>query len=217
MKLAAVLAVYPHLLLDFDGPVCTAYTAMTSGEVTAELAGALGVPDAGDDPLRLLHSVHASAPELSSRAERTLTALERRAVAGAVPTTGLLDLLTRAAGLDRPAIVVSNTGEAAVTDFVQAHGLDTLLAGVVARTRPDPALLMPGPHLLEAAADRLGADPGECALLGDSPTAVGAARRVGAAAIAFANRPGRAPALSSAGPDALIHSLSQVTAALRPL
>jgi HAD superfamily hydrolase (TIGR01509 family) len=223
VRLPGLLATHPYLLLDFDGPMCAVFTAMSSAEVTAELAAALAVHGfelprpLRDDPFAVLYRVHEEAPHLSAVAEGALTSLERRAVAGARPTAGLLELLQRLADLKRKVIVVSNNSESAVSDFVHAQELHHLLAGTVARSQSDPNLLKPNPFLVEIAASRLGVEPAACVLLGDSVTDVAAAKQAGAASIAFANKPGKTPALSAVGPDALIHGLDQINDALRPV
>jgi HAD superfamily hydrolase (TIGR01509 family) len=222
VSLSDVLARSKHILLDFDGPMCATFSAISSADATRELGELLArhnvqVPayllDAAD-PFALLYFVAMNAPQHSVMIERALTALEVAGVKSAQPTPGLRDLLHVLTRSGRTVTVVSNNSAAAVRAFVEAEGLGDCFRGVVARVDPDPSLLKPNPHLLLQAAAALGAPPASCALLGDSVTDVEAARRAGAGSIAFANKPDKRDPLLAAGPDALISSLRDVVTAL---
>ncbi|WP_445187204.1 HAD family hydrolase [Pseudonocardia sp. Cha107L01] len=222
MSLADVLAHSKHILLDFDGPMCATFSAISSAEATRELGNILArhevrVPayllDTAD-PFALLYYVAINVPQHSAMIEQALTALEVAGVKSAQPTAGLRDLLGALTRTDRTVTVVSNNSAAAVADFVKAEDLGGYIHGIVARTDPDPRLLKPDPHLLLQAAAALGAPPAICALLGDSVTDVEAARRAGTGSIAFANKPDKRDPLLAASPNALISSLRDVANAL---
>jgi HAD superfamily hydrolase (TIGR01509 family) len=222
VSLSDVLARSKHILLDFDGPMCATFSAISSAEATRELGALLArhhvqVPayllDAAD-PFALLYYVAMNAPQRSAMIEQALTALEVAGVKSAQPTAGLRDLLEALARTGRTVTVVSNNSAAAVRAFVDAEDLGGYVHSIVARTDPDPRLLKPDPHLLLQAAATLGAPPSTCTLLGDSVTDVEAARRAGTESIAFANKPDKRDPLLSAGPDALISSLRDVVRAL---
>lgn len=222
MTLHDVLATKPNLLLDFDGPMCSVFSTITSADATRELTAALvsngvAVPDKireTHDPFMLLYHVAAVAPEYSELAQVALVDLERAAVQSAQPTHGLRLMLETLLSTGHTVAVVSNNSQAAVADFITAQGLQPFISGVSARESPDPALLKPNPHLLRQAAHNLGLQLNSCVLLGDSVTDIQASRRAGTAAIAFANKPGKQQVLAATNPDALITSLSQVTEAL---
>jgi HAD superfamily hydrolase (TIGR01509 family) len=222
VSLSDVLARAKHVLLDFDGPICATFRAISSAEATRELGELLArhhvqVPayllDAAD-PFALLHYVAMNAPQHSAMIEQALAALEVAGVKSAQPTPGLRDLLHALTRSGHTVTVVSNNSAAAVDSFLDAEGLRDYFHGVVARVDPDPSLLKPNPHLLLQAAAALGVPPASCALLGDSVTDVEAARCAGAGSIAFANKPDKRDPLLAAGPDALISSLRDVVAAL---
>ena len=222
MNLPVVLARTRHLLLDFDGPMCSTFSAVSSATATHALSNVLR--DHGlrapsylldtADPFALLYYVAANDPHLAATAERALTGLEVAGVKSAQPTPGLRDLLTALVSTGRTVTVVSNNSETAVRAFLDAEDLGAFFRGIAARTDPDPRLLKPDPHLLLTAASELEADLPTCTLLGDSATDVEAAHRAGSGSIAYANRPDKRDGLLSMRPSALISSLHDVTACL---
>ena len=56
--------------------------------------------------------------------------------------------------------------------------------------------------------------PGHCAMIGDSPSDVTAARQARVAVIGYASRPGKSELLADAGPDVIIADLAEITTAL---
>ncbi|GAB7041541.1 hypothetical protein JCM9533A_53910 [Catenuloplanes niger JCM 9533] len=85
---------------------------------------------------------------------------------------------------------------------------------VVGRAYADPARMKPDPAPVLAAMRELNAEPGECVLIGDSISDLTAARRAGVAAIAFANKPGKAERLADAavvvpGMDRIVAAIEQ--------
>jgi HAD superfamily hydrolase (TIGR01509 family) len=212
----------PHVLLDFDGPMCATFSGISSAAATHELGDLLAqhgvnVPNyllETADPFALLYYVAANAPEHSAAAEQALTKLEITGVSTAQPTPGLRALLDALTSTGHTVTVVSNNSAPAVHAFVDAEHLNGAIRGVVARTEADPSLLKPDPHLLLLAARTLGAAPATCLLLGDSVTDVEAAHRAGTGSIAFANRPDKRDRFLAASPDAMVSSLLDVAAAL---
>jgi phosphoglycolate phosphatase len=79
----------------------------------------------------------------------------------------------------------------------------------------DPALLKPSPHLVQQAITGLNAPSAECVLIGDSTTDMQAAALAGTASIGYANKPGKATSLATAGAAAIVGSLADVVLALR--
>jgi phosphoglycolate phosphatase len=222
VTLAELLARCPNILLDFDGPVCSVFTSLTSEEVSRRLyvrlhqAGApLSDGSAPADPFDVLHRVKSVAPRFSDLAESALSELELEAVRTARPTIHVIELLQALADAERHVVIVSNNGVAAIEHFLAEHSLRAYVAGVAARISPNPDILKPHPHLLLSAASQLGVEPDSCVLLGDSVTDVQAAHRVGAGSIAFANRPRKRKPLCEAAPDVVVSDLSEVVAALK--
>lgn len=100
------------------------------------------------------------------------------ALAGIAPRPGALELLTRLAGAGVPVAVASNSQREFVQRTLDGAGLlDGRFAAVVSVedvVRPKPA-----PDIYLEACRRLGAEPGACAALEDSPTGVAAAVSAG--------------------------------------
>ena len=88
---------------------------------------------------------------------------------------------------------------------------------IAGRTEPDPRLLKPHPHLILRALDALGSDPATCALVGDSISDIQAAQKANTASIGFANKPGKAERLQSAGADAIVVTMTELYGALLAL
>ncbi len=222
MTLRALLARTEHLFIDFDGPMCSTFSAISSADASRELGELLahhGLPVPSylidtADPFALLYYVAANAPHLADTAHGALTSLEVSGVKTAQPTPGLRDLLVQVAHTDRTATVVSNNSEACVRAFLDAEHLADHIHRISARTESDPRLLKPEPHLLLNAIESLGATPTACTLLGDSATDIEAAHRARTGSIAFANKPDKRDQLLAGRPNALVASLHDITAAL---
>jgi HAD superfamily hydrolase (TIGR01509 family) len=101
--------------------------------------------------------------------------------AGVEPMPGVVDLLAalRAAGV--PVALVSNSRRGFVERGLRSAGLDGAFAVIV--TAEEVARPKPAPDAYVAAAVALGAPPGECAVLEDSPTGLAAGRAAGALTI----------------------------------
>jgi HAD superfamily hydrolase (TIGR01509 family) len=101
--------------------------------------------------------------------------------AGVEPMLGAVDLLgaLRAAGI--PVGLVSNSRRGFVERGLRSAGLEDAFAVIV--TAEEVARPKPAPDAYVAAAVALGAAPGECAVLEDSPTGLAAGRAAGALTI----------------------------------
>ncbi|MEU7679733.1 HAD-IA family hydrolase, partial [Micromonospora taraxaci] len=115
----------------------------------------------------------------------------------------------------RQLAIVSNNTSASVRAYLDRVRLTELVQHVEARDPSDPSLMKPSPHLIERAAQALGVEPDGCTLIGDQTTDVQAARSIGAASIGYANKPGKAHDLSTAGADAVIAHINELTDAIR--
>jgi HAD superfamily hydrolase (TIGR01509 family) len=107
---------------------------------------------------------------------------------GVEPMPGVVALLAALADADVPVGLVSNSRRGFVERGLLAGGLQDAFAVIVSSddvARPKPA---PDAYLVAAAA--LGADPGACAVLEDSPTGLAAARASGALTIGIPSLPG---------------------------
>ena len=144
----------------------------TSGDRTAAiLARLLGQPERGHELAREMGEI------LFAQAEHP-----------AHPMPGALALLdtVEAAGLRRG--LASNSPRTFVDRVVDAAGIRDRFDAIL--TVDDVARPKPAPDLYLALAAALGADPGDCVALEDSPTGVAAARAAGVYTIGVPSLPG---------------------------
>ena len=209
---AAVLARTSAVLLDFDGPICSVFSAFSPAAVAEELRARLKLVDAPttSEPFEILSYVARSEPSVGPRAEAELALLETRAVAQARPTPGAAALLQHLDDSGRPVVVVSNNSVAAIWSYLDQHDLARYVAAVSARIEPDPNLLKPDPHLLFRAAEILGLGIRGCAMVGDSSTDIAAAHAAGAPVIAYANKSGKRERFERLRPDAIIDDMAEL-------
>jgi beta-phosphoglucomutase-like phosphatase (HAD superfamily) len=211
-----------HLLLDFDGPICSIFAGLPAATVADRLRKLFGdhaqLPDEiarTPDPLEVFAYAATVSEDLAARVETEMTDQELAAVATAAPTPYVHEVVTACQNSGRSVAVVSNNSAAAVHSYLARHGLDDRISLVVARTNHDPALLKPSPHLITRAVDALDAEPGECTLVGDSVTDVQGAHLANVQSIGYANKPGKRERLTDAGADAIINSLADLALKLR--
>lgn len=123
-EFASVLAPVRHVLLDFDGPVCSVFAGVPAADVARRLAELLTGPDGrppGDeltDLLAMLRHIADVRPELVPAADDALVQLEVEAVAQARPTEGAVQFLEACAASDRQVWLVSNNATAALDWYV---------------------------------------------------------------------------------------------------
>jgi phosphoglycolate phosphatase len=211
-----------HLLLDFDGPICSIFAGLPAATVADRLRKLLGdhaqLPDniaRTPDPFEVFAYAATVSEDLAVRIETEMTDQELTAVATAVPTPYVHEVVTACQNSGRSVAIVSNNSDAAVHSYLARHGLDDRISLVVARTNHDPALLKPSPHLISQAVHALNVEPGECTLVGDSVTDIQAARLATVQSIGYANKPGKQERFKAAGAHAIIGSLADLALKLR--
>jgi phosphoglycolate phosphatase len=212
-----------HVLLDFDGPVCSVFAGLPAPAVAEMYRAALRqVPvklpaevHGLDDPLEVFRQIANLEPDAAKTAQAILTKLETRAVRSARPTVGAADLMATAQVTGRTVAIVSNNSSAAIAAYLADHELTRHVTGIVGRDDADPALMKPSPYRVRMAISQLDADPGSAFLVGDSATDVPAGLLAGVSVIGFANKPGKADVLARAGADAVTSRLSDISIALR--
>jgi HAD superfamily hydrolase (TIGR01662 family) len=210
--LAAVLARTSNVLLDFDGPVCSVFSDFPPAQVAAELRARLDL-DAmppTTEPFDVLRYVAHNRPTSAARAEAELARMETIAIATAEPTPGAADALRHFADSGRSVVVVSNNSTNAIRAYLDQHDLGRYVAGVSARTDPDPNLLKPNPHLLRRAIELLESTSSNCLMIGDSLTDIEAARAAGSPGIAYANKPAKWERFAPQQPDAIIGHMTEL-------
>jgi phosphoglycolate phosphatase len=212
-----------HVLLDFDGPVCSVFAGLPAPAVAEMYRAALRrVPvqlpaevQELNDPLEVFRQVAELRPDAAAPAQSILTNLEVRAARAARPTPGSSRLMAAAQSTGRTVAIVSNNSSAAITAYLKGRNLASYVTAIVGRDDADPALMKPNPYRVRMAISQLGAQPSQAFLVGDSATDVPAGRLAGVAVIGFANKPGKTDLLAQAGADAVTTSLSDISTALR--
>ena len=211
-----------HLLLDFDGPICSIFAGLPAATIADRLRKIFGdhalMPDEvarTADPFAVFAYAATISEDLAARVEAEMTDQELAAVPTAAPTPYVHEVVTACQNSGRSLAVVSNNSARTVHAYLTRHGLDDRIGLVVARTGHDPALLKPSPHLITRAVEALDAEPDECAIVGDSVTDIQAARLARVHSIGYANEPGKRERFAEAGADAIISSLADLALRLR--
>ncbi|KIQ62920.1 hypothetical protein TR51_28970 [Kitasatospora griseola] len=221
-SLGDVLRPVKHVLLDFDGPVCSVFAGLPAPEVARRLR--LGLLAAGEqaptesetetDPLALLRLIADARPDLAAAADSTLASLETEAVRIGRPNPGGESVLRACARSGRSVSVVSNNAGAAIEAYLIDQGLSGYVAGVFGRAPGNPSSMKPNPRLLLEAMDAAGSRPEECVFIGDAARDVEAGDAAGVATIGYANKPGKEAKLAAAGAVIIVDSMQVIADAL---
>ncbi|MEV3872373.1 HAD-IA family hydrolase [Streptomyces sp. NPDC049906] len=222
-ELTDVLRPARHVLLDFDGPVCSVFAGLPAPEVARLLYGSLAkevddLPAAWadeSDPFVLLHAVADEHPALTPLADAYLAQLEEEAVRVARPTPGAESLLHACRDTGRAVWVVSNNAGAAISEYLAAHQLHQLVAGVFGRVPGDPSSMKPNPQLLDDAIRAAGTTARACVFIGDAARDVEAGTAAGMPTIGYANKPHKPAKLATAGAAVVTDSMTVIARAVR--
>jgi len=211
-----------HLLLDFDGPICSIFAGLPAATIADRLRKLLGdhasIPEdiaRTADPFEVFAYAATLSEDLAARVEAEMTGQELSAVPTAAPTPYVHEVVTACQNSGRSVTVVSNNSARTVHAYLTRHGLNDRIGLVIARTSANPALLKPSPHLITQAVDALNAESGECTLVGDSVTDIQAAHLARVQSIGYANEPGKHERFTAAGAGAVIYSLTDLALRLR--
>jgi beta-phosphoglucomutase-like phosphatase (HAD superfamily) len=210
-----------HLLLDFDGPVCTLYPDQSAAMVARRLLTTVATLSVAPpepiaktaDPLAVLSFATTISPDLAARIESDLSDQELTAAATATPAGHIHDLITSCRDSSRTVTVISQISARAVNSYLERNSLAGAVDLVLARDRPSP--LTSDADLIKSAFVHLNTAPVECALVTASAVALKAARLAGVHAIGYARASDALEALTAAGADALIPSLADLALRLR--
>jgi beta-phosphoglucomutase-like phosphatase (HAD superfamily) len=208
-----------HLVLDFDGTLCTQYTRQpsqqTADQLRAIITSAADIPGnvrASGDPLAVLAHAAGISPEIAERVEVELTRQELSAVTTAQPTGYSHDLITSAREGNRTVTIISTCSADAVRSYLERASLDEQVACVCARVSGGTAPSWDG--LISQALTELNADPDDCALIARSADVLHSATEAGMPTISYAPVPATGgPASSST--DATVTSLADLVLRLR--
>ncbi len=209
---------YPFVLFDLDGTVVDSGAIILASmrHATREVLGreysdeellqAVGGPG-------LEAQMRTLAPEHAERLVDVYRAHNLPLHEGLEACAGMADVLTRLHGEGRRLGVVTakhrSTVELAFARVPLGHLFETVVGGdETERHKPDPQPLL-------LAADRLGAEPGETAYVGDSPFDVRAAKAAGMHAVAVTwGRIHDRARLEAEEPDAIVDSAEELFAVL---
>jgi phosphoglycolate phosphatase len=217
-----ILSQTHHLLISFDGPICSLFTATAAARVADRLREVLAqdgarVPSAIEQSVSWLEilSYASVSSNLAARIESELAAMECTAVTTVVLTPYVHDVLTACHDSARPVAIISNHSAAAVRMYLVQHDLDGQIRLTVARTGPDATVLRSWPDLIELAVTRLGAQVQDCVLVGSAVTDIQSAHAAGIKSIGYARTPRDADDLADAGAGAIIVSMVDLALRLR--
>ena len=219
MTAAELLGQADALLLDFDGPVCSVFAGIPASVVANQLrtvladAGHTDLPEpdaASVDPFDVLEYAASLSEDDARYVEAAFTAHEVEAMTTATTTEGAHELIQTWHRSGRPVAIVSNNSAAAISAYLDFHGIRPLIAGVSARESSDVSLLKPNPYLLTQAVLAFGIPADRCVFVGDSRTDIEAAKAAGVRSIGYANKPGKHEAFTHAGADAITEVLTEL-------
>lgn len=221
--LGELIARTRHVLLDFDGPICSVFAGTTAPAVASRLskvlAGAGITPPTEvaetDDPFDVLRYALAHASELVADVEAAFRAEEVAAAATAAPTPGAAQTIHACHDTGRAVAIVSNNSDDAVHAYLATHHLAGQIDYISARTPADATRLKPHPHLVTQATHALGAEPATCVLIGDSITDIQAAHAAGVPAIGYANKASKPARFADTGAHGVITHMIDLATALR--
>ncbi|MFE6744657.1 HAD family hydrolase [Kitasatospora purpeofusca] len=223
-QLADVLRPVKHVLLDFDGPVCSVFAGLPASDVAKRLREGLcavggqcsAEREDETDPLALLRSIANARPELTERADAALAVLETEAIQIARPNLGGESVLRACARSGRSVSVVSNNAGPAIEAYLRGRGLIDSVVGVFGRALGDPSSMKPSPRLLTEAMQALGSDSVDCVFIGDAVRDVEAGHAAGVPTIGYANKPGKNTKLATAGAVAVVDSMQLIADSMMP-
>ncbi len=212
-----------HLLIDFDGPICSLFAGTPTAPIADRLRAVIMrkevlIPrdiENTADWFEILAYAVSVGPGVGLAVEAALTELETEAVASASPTPYIEDVMAACRESGRAIAVISNNSAGAVRSYLNAHDLAGHISAVAARTGPDPTILKPSPHLVREAASALGESQSTCTVVGDSQSDIQSARAAGALSIGYARTNADADYLADAGADAVILTLADLALRLR--
>ena len=218
-----ILSETQHLLISFDGPVCSLFTGMTVARIADGLREVFAqegvrVPytiEHTGNWLEILSSAASVSPDLAVRVESKLTAMESAAVTTAAPTPYVHEVLTACRDSARPVAIISSHSAAAVRAYLDLHDLYGQIRRIAARTGPDPAVLKHRPGMIGLAVTGLDTQSPACALVSSSPTDIHAAHAAGMHSIGYARTSRDSDHLVDAGADAIIVSMADLALRLR--
>lgn len=223
--LAAALDSAKCVFFDFDGPICRLFAAHPAAGVAERLLALLAdrAPGLLDEetyepnhPHSILTAVLRAAPdqEVIRAAEQLLTEAEQTAARSAEPTRDAGAVTEELRRHGRTLAITSNNSATAIRDYLGRHGLAEHFSTHVHGRQADPIRLKPDPDCLLRALKSTGTTPGECLMIGDTPSDWEAAKEARVAFIGYAHAPRKADALEQAGVRLIVGSMKEMLDAI---
>lgn len=219
---AELVAQAQAVLLDFDGPICSVFAGYRAHEVAAEImkraaaAGYLLRPDDPDDPISVYKATTGMDPDVIAAVEDALVEEESTALSRTEPHPGVPELVRQLHTAGHRLVIVTNNGAGPVSTFIERHGLAGDVEKVIGRDPRRPSLLKPSPDSILRALAHLDLPPEHGVFVGDSTSDVDAGHAAGLPVVGYANKPGKDQRLRDADADAIITSMGDLVATLRP-
>jgi phosphoglycolate phosphatase-like HAD superfamily hydrolase len=114
--------------------------------------------------------------------------------------------------------ITTNNAPVAVEVYLKDHGLDVFFEWrVYGRVAEDPAAMKPDPDCLLRAIDASGLRPGECLMVGDSPSDAAAAKSAGVPFLGYARSADRVARLRAVDPHPVVVGMPLLVAAAMTL
>lgn len=225
MDLTEMLSRTRVLLLDFDGPVCSIFSALPAPAAATRLsrliAEHLGEPHpmpTDDDPLALLNVVaQLDDAALLRRVEDELRRTEVEAAQDALPTPHAAEAMQAANAAGHQIAIVSNNSTEAIAVYLKRQALEPYVATVFGRPYAAPNLMKPNPHGLLTTMKAPGVQGNQSVLVDDSVSGMHAAKAAETYSIGFANRPEKAETLAIAGAHAVVEDMALISDAYSAL
>jgi beta-phosphoglucomutase-like phosphatase (HAD superfamily) len=162
-----------HVLIAFDGPLCTVFDPNAARSAAQRLRILLG-PDLPRsvartaDPFEVLRYAGTCGEHTAHVVERQLSWLEAEAVASGQAAEGAVDAVHTLHLCGHTVTVVGNQSVEAIRSFVVVHDLVDEVRWISARGIGRTTKLLPDPFLLTEAVEALGTVPRRCLFVGAS-------------------------------------------------
>lgn len=156
-----------HVLIGFDGPLCTVFDP-SAARATAERLRLLlgsGLPRKvvrADDPFEVLRYANTCGENTAYVLERQLSAYEAEAVAFGAATEGAVDAVRTLNASGHSVTAVGNQSMQTIRSFLAVHDLLDTVRRVSGRVDARTTRLLPDPFLLNQVVEALGTVPERC-------------------------------------------------------
>ena len=214
-SVAGLLADRQHVLVGFDGPVCSVFSPRARRAAADRLRVWLGTdlsPEllAADDPFTVLRHGRSRHGTTAYLMDREFRIQELAAVATATATPGALDAVRALTVSGHTVTVVANNSFDAVSTYLAHHEIGRHVHEVSARHTEQLTPLAPDPFLLDQAMKALDTTADGCCVVGESIDDIEAARAAGIPMIAYAPKPEHRADCRAYEPASIIEHMTEL-------